>query len=429
MAQRTLLGLLTLGLFGCDEDRTAYDYIEEPEAAALDRALASAHLDRDDLAGDEPRVVVEARDGHVTRIAFGSRVQVGGLAWVSELRGLERVEIMGGSLPALDGLAAPCTLEELRLAGTHTAELSALSACPSLRRLYLVEQELTSLGSLPPLPALEELYVDRTPIADLEGVAGRPALTTLLLTRTALTSLAGLERLPALTTLDVSHNALSSLTGLGPALPRLASVDVSHNVLTDASALDALPAVRDPNLAFNRLTVFPNVALREAAPRITDNPGADAVFSGRVRAAQTAEAAARRAEVPTEHVATLPDARLSLRGARNSLTTSTDSIEGTGGAERLEGAGLIQLATFDPLDMFAAGRSPGSVRLTVSIASGALRVFFAPGPSGYPYVDVRPGAPVVARGALRAGTHDTGFYVQTLEGPVTGFTYRIEPAD
>lgn len=414
-------------LFGCD-DKTAYDYIDADEAGRLDRALEAAGLDRAALSEDEPPLEVLVRDGRVRRIAFHSAPTLTTLAWVAELEGLEALDLVDAQLPALDGLTGPCRLTQLRLMRTQTTSLAALGACPTLERLTVVDVPMNSLASLPPLPALEELVVDRTPLRDTGGLTGRGSLTTLRLTNTELASLAGIDTLAALTSLNVSHNRLTTLQGLGPSLSALRELNVSHNQLTDASALDALPALADPDLTHNQLTAFPAVALRAPQPRITDNPGAEAFFAERRVATQRAEAQALAAEIPTAHAPELPAARLTTRESRRSTRWSGNDVTGNGSIERLEGAGWIALSEHDRLDFSRTGRNANPVRLQLTVRSGTARVYFDRTSSGYPYVDVRPGAPVTARGALRRGETLVGFFVAARGGPVEGLRYQVEPA-
>lgn len=288
-----------------------------------------------------------------------------------------------------------------------------------------MEEPLTSLASLPMLPNLRELYVDRVALNDLDGIAGRDALHTLLINDAGLTSVAGID-LPALRTLDVRHNRIASLADLGE-LPLLETIHAAHNELTDASVLDRLPVLVEVDLRHNRLETFPEVALGTVAPKITDNPGAQAYFDAQARAKAEAERRAREAERPDGHLAELPERRGSVRSARRSLTWSGRSVRGHGSIARLEGMPFVELHEIDPTNVIDPHKNARPVRVTASVESGSVRLIFAEQSSGYAYKDVAPGESVTVRARLYETNFRIGFYVQAIDGRAEGLRYELEP--
>lgn|GEM_PF-1867934 len=413
-------------LTGCKPDPAVYRHLEAEDAARLDTVLESAGLTREDLSGDTPKVVAHSLDGRLRDLFLQSAPKLSTLGWVSELDGLEELRVVGAELPRLDGLSPPCSLRRLRLGRNGLEDLSALEACEQLEALWIVEEPLESLVTLPALPNLRELYIDEVALEDLAGMPGRDSLETLLVRNAGLKSLRGVGRLPRLRTLDVQRNELESFAGLGD-LPALEKVHAARNRLTDASGLDRLPSLVEVDLRLNRLETFPAVALRGDAPKITDNPGAEAYFVAQARAEADARRRAREAEQPDGHLTELPERRGSVRGTRGSLSWSGRSVSGDGSIARLEGMWFVELHELDPANVIDPHKNAESVRATVSVESGRLRVIFAEQSTGYAYKDVSPGEPASVRARLVESSFAIGFFVHAVDGVSEGLRYELEP--
>ncbi len=398
------LGTSLSSIGACKEPFDALANLDPAEAGALQRLLNESGVEPSALRKKDSPVQVAVTGGHVHRLVLTRVPTPPSLANLKDFAELERLEIIG-SARSLDALPEDCGLLELRLASNGLTDLSALSRCDRLEGLWIVDEKLESLETLPSLPKLQELYVDQVPLSSLDGVGGRPALHTLLISRAGLRSLDGLEGLPKLRTLDLSKNAIA-----------------------DASVLDGLPELAEVNLADNELQSFPAVALRAEVPKISGNPGAEAVRKGQYQQSLAEAAARRAAERELEFADALPSVRGSMRRASKSLSWSGTEVEGSGSLGLITGTSIVELRKFSPTDVHSVSKRPAERRFEFTVQQGKARIYFGRGPGKVPYVEVEPGETRVIRTSMVAGDRWVGFFVEAVDGPVQELHFTVGPS-
>lgn len=248
-ASRRCILVLSAVVLAAGCQRTVKDLAKGSDALATDARAVLAALEGSNVPADEvlvwkyegppssacpipsPCAGVVVTKGRITFVE-GRYLSLLRLRPLAKLSRLEKLQLRHGTFTKLDHLPSLRGLRQLRIRRSKLQQLD-LSGLKQLSLVALADNALSSLRGLAGLERLVQLDVSGNRLKEIDGLAG----------------------LSRLSHLDVSNNRLTSLSGI-VGLQHLAIIKASKNQVTHVGPLHSLPALKELDLAENKIARF-----------------------------------------------------------------------------------------------------------------------------------------------------------------------------